>query len=255
MNNRKDGEDLLGESTSRYGGLCMDNHENEHRIETVTLQIEGMECACEGALVERKMKALAGVESHEINPITNQLRVSYNPGFVTIQDIIRSVSETGMKASLLKGHGRSSTWWREKQQLALYGCGLLALIAFVSGKLGAAPLVANGLYVLSVLTGVFYPARKALIALVNFTPTIHLLMMIGSGGAMLLGLWGEAAVLIFVYSLGYVLESYAVDKARGAIRSLMELMPREALVRTKTGGEVRPIEQIAVGYVVVVRPG
>lgn len=233
----------------------MDYQEKEQGVETVTLQIEGMECGCEGTLVERKIGALAGVRSHAVDPITHQLRVSFESGSATIQDIIRSVSETGMKASLLKGVRRRSTWWREKQQLALYGCGLLILIAFASGKLGAAPLVTNGLYVLSVLTGVFYPARKALIALVNFTPTIHLLMLIGSVGAMLLSLWGEAAVLIFVYSLGDVLESYAVDKARGAIRSLMELMPREALVRAETGDVVRPIEQIAVGDVVIVRPG
>ena len=139
--------------------------------------------------------------------------------------------------------------------MALYGCGLLALIAFVSSKLGVSALVYNGLYVLSVLTGVYYPARKALVALLNLTPTIHLLMLIGSGGAMALGLWGESAVLIFVYSLGDVLESYAVDKARGALRSLTELMPREALVRTETGEVVRPIEQIVVGDIVVVRPG
>ena len=233
----------------------MTNRESQPGIETITLQIEGMECGCEGTLVDRKMNALAGVRSHELNPITNQLRVSYDPGSVTLQDIIRSVSETGMRASLVKGQGRRSTWWREKQQLALYGCGLLALIAFASGKLGASPLVANGLYALAVLTGVFYPARKALIALLNLTPTIHLLMLIGSGGAMLLGLWGEAAVLIFVYSLGDVLESYAVDKARGAIRSLMELMPRDALVRTESGEVVRPIEEVAVGDIVVVRPG
>ena len=114
----------------------MDNHENEHGIETVALQIEGMECGCEATLIDRKMKALAGVRSHEINPITHQLRVSYDPGSATIQDIIRSVSETGMKASLQKGQGPRSTWWREKQQLALYGCGLLALIAFISAKTG-----------------------------------------------------------------------------------------------------------------------
>jgi Zn2+/Cd2+-exporting ATPase len=236
-------------------GLGIVNRKSEPSIETVTLHIEGLECGCEGSLVERKMNSLAGVRSHELNPITKQLRVSYDAEAVTTQDIIRSVSETGLRASFLKSQGQRSTWWREKQQLALYACGLIALIAFSAAKLGVSPLVANGLYVLSVLTGVYYPARKALIALVNLTPTIHLLMLIGSGGAMLLGLWGEAAVLIFVYSLGDVLESYAVDKARGAIRSLTELMPREALVLTETGGVVRPVEQISVGDVVVVRPG
>lgn len=223
--------------------------------ESITFQIEGMECGCEGALIERKMNGLAGVTHYELNAITHQLRVSYDSAHVTIQDIVRSVSETGMKASQVKRQQRHSAWWREKQQLALYCCGLLALIAFTSEKLGAAHLVSTVIYILSVLTGVFYPARKALVAAINLTPTIHLLMLIGSVGAMLLGLWGEAAVLIFVYSLGDVLESYAVDKARGAIRSLMELMPREALVRASAGEEVRMIEKVLVGDIVIVRPG
>ncbi len=233
----------------------MTNNKGTDRLQTVALQIEGMECGCEATLIDRKIRALAGVQGHEINPITHQLKVSYDPSCASIQDIIRSVSETGMKASLEKGQRARSTWWREKQQLALYGCGLLALIAFVASKLGALPLVYNGIYILSVLTGVYYPARKAIVALINLTPTIHLLMLIGSAGAMALGLWGESAVLIFVYSLGDVLESYAVDKARGALRSLTELMPREALVRTDKGEVVRAIEQVAVGDVVIVRPG
>ncbi len=231
------------------------NDNGKERFETVALQIEGMECGCEATLIDRKMSALGGVRSYDINPITHQLRVTYNPTSATIQDIIRSVSETGMRASLEKSQRPRSTWWREKQQLALFACGLLALVAFVASRLGAAALIYNGIYVLSVVAGVYYPARKALIALMNLTPTIHLLMLIGSGGAMALGLWSESAILIFVYSLGDVLESYAVDKARGALRSLTELMPREALVRTNTGQVVRPIEQVAVGDIVIVRPG
>jgi Cd2+/Zn2+-exporting ATPase len=80
-------------------------------------------------------------------------------------------------------------------------------------------------------------------------------MLIGSGGAMLLGMWSEAAILILVYSLGDVLESYAVDKARGAIWSLVALMPKEALVRKNGQEVVLPTEDISVGDVVVVRPG
>jgi Cd2+/Zn2+-exporting ATPase len=233
----------------------MDKHDREPGIESVTLQIEGMDCTCNADLVRRKMNALAGVKAHEINPVTGQAQVSFDPATVSVQEIIRSVAETGMKASLVRGGSRRSTWWREPQQLALYGCGLIALVAFMSGYFGVPFLVTNGLFLLSVLVGVYYPARKALVALVNLTPTIHLLMLIGSVGAMLLGLWGEAAVLIFVYSLGDVLESYAVDKARGAIRSLMELVPKEALVRRDGREAVCPVEEIAIGEVVVVRPG
>lgn len=233
----------------------MDNHAPESGIETVTLQIQGMDCTCNADLLGRKLNALAGIRGHEITPVTGQARVSYDPAVVSVQEIIRTVAETGMTASQVRSEGRGSTWWRGPQQLALYGCGLIALIAFVAGYLGTPLLVVNGLYLVAVLVGVFYPARKALIALRNLTPTIHLLMLIGSVGAMLLGLWGEAAVLIFVYSLGDVLESYAVDKARSAIRLLMALVPKEALVRRDGRETVCPVESIGVGEIVIVRPG
>ena len=45
----------------------MENGENVPSTETVTLQIEGMECGCEGTLVEQKMKSLAGVRSYDLN--------------------------------------------------------------------------------------------------------------------------------------------------------------------------------------------
>lgn len=233
----------------------MTNNTDESGIETVTLQIGGMDCTCNADLLARKLDALAGIRGHEITPVTGQARVSYDPAVISVQEIIRTVAEAGMTASLVRSEGRTSTWWREPQQLALYGCGLIALIAFVAGYLGTPLLWVNGMYLIAVLVGVYYPARKALIALRAMTPTIHLLMLIGSVGAMALGLWGEAAVLIFVYSLGDVLESYAVDKARGAIRSLMELMPKEALVRRNGCESICAVDSISVGEVVIVRPG
>ena len=121
--------------------------------------------------------------------------------------------------------------------------------------LGVQEIVTNALFGVAVLVGVFYPARKAIIALINLVATIHLLMLIGATGAVLLGMWYEAAILIFVYSLGDVLESYAVDKARGAIRSLMELVPKKALVRKDGNEVVMSTEEIVVGDIVIVRPG
>jgi Zn2+/Cd2+-exporting ATPase len=225
-------------------------------LQTVTLQMEGLSCSCEAQLVEKKVRSLAGIGSVDVDGISLQLRVSYDPSLTNIQDILRSVAETGVNASLVKTHKMRSTWWREKQQLALFGTALLILVAVGVRYLTDAPVwVINVLYVLAVVVGVFYPARKALIALRNLTPTIHLLMLIGAGGAMALGMWQESAILIFVYSLGDVLESYAVDKARGAIRSLVELVPKEALVRQGEDQVTLSVEDIAVGDVVIVRPG
>jgi len=233
----------------------MPEHENQRNAETVTINIEGMDCSCEADLLEKKLGSLAGVESYEVNPISKKARIMYNPSQVTVQDIIRSIPETGMNASLVQDRKKHSTWWKEKQQLALCGCGLVTIIAFAAKLMGAPLLLCNILFVLAVAVGVFYPARKALIALINLTPTIHLLMLIGAAGAIALRMFSESAILIFVYSLGDVIESYAVDKARGAINSLIALLPKEALV-LKDGKEViMATEDINIGDIVVVRPG
>jgi Zn2+/Cd2+-exporting ATPase len=198
---------------------------------------------------------LSGISGLTIDASKHQLDFSYDSSMVNIQDVIRSISETGMKASVIRSKSKFSSWWREKQQLALVACGVITLATFLLGLTIVPQNYVFIGYIIAVLVGVYYPAKKALIALRNLTATIHLLMLIGSVGALVLGMWAEAAILIFVYSLGDVLESYAVDKARGAIRSLMNLAPKQALVR-KDGKEIMlSIDEINVGDSVIVKAG
>ena len=224
-------------------------------METAKIRIEGMESQAEIQLIQQKINALPGISDVSIDSSMQQLSFSYDPSIISLQDVIRSISETGMKAQVVRSKSKLSSWWREKQQLALVACGLTTLATFVLGLTIVPQNYTFIGYIIAVLVGVYYPAKKALIALMNLTATIHLLMLIGSVGALVLGMWAEAAILIFVYSLGDVLESYAVDKARGAIRSLMNLAPKQALVR-KDGKEIYlAVEDINVGDTVIVKPG
>ena len=214
-----------------------------------------MESQEEIQLIQQKINALPGISGLSIDASAQQLDFSYDPSIVNIQDVIRSISETGMKASVIRSKSKFSSWWREKQQLALVACGVTTLATFLLGLTIVPQNYTFIGYIIAVLVGVYYPAKKALIALMNLTATIHLLMLIGSVGALVLGMWAEAAILIFVYSLGDVLESYAVDKARGAIRSLMNLAPKQALVR-KDGKEIMlSVDVINVGDSVIVKAG
>jgi Zn2+/Cd2+-exporting ATPase len=224
-------------------------------METAKIRIEGMESHEEIQLIQQKINALPGISGLNIDASTHQLDFSYDPSIVNIQDVIRSISETGMKASVIRSKSKFSSWWKEKQQLALVTCGVTTLATFLLGLTIVPQNYTFIGYIIAVLVGVYYPAKKALIALRNLTATIHLLMLIGSVGALVLGMWAEAAILIFVYSLGDVLESYAVDKARGAIRSLMNLAPKQALVR-KEGKEIMlSVDEINVGDSVIIKAG
>ncbi|MGD6807514.1 MAG: heavy metal translocating P-type ATPase [Candidatus Bathyarchaeia archaeon] len=223
-------------------------------METAKIHIEGMESQTEAQQIEQKLNALPGISDLNIDTATQQISFTYDTALINLQDVIRSISETGMKAQLVRSKSKLSSWWREKQQLALLLCGITTLATFLLG-LTIVPQEYTFIgYIIAVLIGVYYPARKALIALMNLTATIHLLMLIGSIGALVLGMWAEAAILIFVYSLGDVLESYAVDKARGAIRSLMNLAPKQALVRKDGKETLLSVEEINPGDLVIVKP-
>ena len=83
---------------------------------------------------------------------------------------------------------------------------------------------------------------------------IDLLMLLAAIGAALLGEWAEGAFLLFLFSLAHALEHYALGRARNAIKALSELAPSTAYV-LRDGATVEvPIENVAIGETVVVRP-
>lgn len=231
--------------------------ETESSAGKATLHIEGMDCADESELVEKKLKSLDGIKNFDINLMTQQVKIFYDPSFTSIQDIVKAIAETGMKSSLAADKkAKSMAWWKgSRQMLFLFTCGVLILTAFLSKLMGLLNQNVKLIYAAAILVGAYYPAKMGFTALKTLTLNIRLLMVIGATGAVFLGFWEEAALLVFIYSLGDVLEAYAVDKARGAIRTLMELAPKEALVRKDDREIILPAEEIGIGDIVIVKPG
>lgn len=71
--------------------------EAEDRTKSAVLHIEGTDCEDETTLIEKKMKSLRGLESFRVDLMSEALRVQYDPGLLSVQEIIKSVAETGMK--------------------------------------------------------------------------------------------------------------------------------------------------------------
>jgi len=228
--------------------------EEEEKTKKAVLHIEGMDCEDETSLIEKKMKSLKGLESFQVDLMSQTVRVHYDPALLSVQEIIKSIAETGMKARLERERVKGKAWWKELRILPLISCGVFTIVAFVLEKTGI-ELVSTILYAIGVISGGYYPARMGLAALRTFTLNIRTLMVASAIGAIALGLWEEAALLVFIYSLGDVLEAYAVDRARGALRALMELMPKEATVRRNGEELTLPVEEIRLGETIIVKPG
>jgi Cd2+/Zn2+-exporting ATPase len=146
--------------------------------------------------------------------------------------------------------------WRNPQVVTSATSGLLLVIGFIGGKLGLPPLPETGLYLLAVIIGGWYFGREAFETLVKDRQVgIELLMSIAAIVAGLMGQWAEAAMLVFLYSISEAAEGYTEERTRHAIRALMDLAPKTALV-VRDGEETRiPVEQLQVGDHFIVHPG
>jgi Cd2+/Zn2+-exporting ATPase len=137
------------------------------------------------------------------------------------------------------------------------GAGFLLLVSFLFSLEDETPLwtVRLGYLVVGVICG-YLPVRHLLTGLVKgeFRFDIDLLMVVAAIGAAIVGAWAEGAFLLFLFALANALERYALDRARGAIRALVELVPDTARVLIDGQEQVLPIERVRRGDIVVVRP-
>jgi Cd2+/Zn2+-exporting ATPase len=153
---------------------------------------------------------------------------------------------------------RPSPWERAEEVgtgLAPVVCLLFLLVGIAAQALGWPDGIAIAAFVLAYLAGGALAARTGLLALVRRELNVDLLMVLAALGAAAIGEWQEGAALLFLFSLSNALQAYALDRTRRAITALMDLRPDTATV-LEAGGERRvPIEQVAVGQHILVRPG
>ena len=136
---------------------------------------------------------------------------------------------------------------------------IITFVAMTGGLvaewLEAPRFIPVGLYILAYITGGYYGLQAGLASLRELTIDVDLLMVLAALGAALVGAPFEGAMLLFLFSLSNVLQTYAMDRTRNAIRALMALRPAEATVQREGGTATLPIEEIRVGDLMVVKPG
>lgn len=76
--------------------------ENLSKDQEVTFKLQGLGCACEAKIVEKRLKSLKGVKTYNINPISNWLKVSFDSSLVTTDDIKKTIAKCGVTASPIK---------------------------------------------------------------------------------------------------------------------------------------------------------
>ncbi|AZD82499.1 Lead, cadmium, zinc and mercury transporting ATPase [Pseudomonas chlororaphis subsp. aurantiaca] len=223
-----------------------------------SFRIDAMDCPTEQTLIQNKLGKLAGVQQLEFNLINRVLGVTHD--LPDVAPIIAAIKSLGMEAEPIGLSGESDApaaapvkkhWW----PLALSGIGALAaeVIHFTS----AAPTwVVAVIALVSILSGGLGTYKKGWIALKNRNLNINALMSIAVTGAVLIGQWPEAAMVMFLFTVAELIEARSLDRARNAISGLMQMTPEQVTVQQADGSWVeREAKSIELGARVRVRPG
>ncbi|MHB9092210.1 MAG: heavy-metal-associated domain-containing protein, partial [Chloroflexota bacterium] len=232
-----------GQIVARVQGLGYGVAESAQPVEEGTSEfgLTGMDCADCAVTIERNLNSLNGVAEAKVNFPAAKLSVRHAPS-VSADDIRRVVESSGYGLRPLRSptgaapSGRSF-WLRNRRALLTLGSGVSLVLGFAISLLGIT-LPFGGipastlLFTMAMVLGGYYVARSGLYGLVRSrTLDMNVLMTIAAVGAAAIGEWAEGATVVFLFGFGNVLEGYTMDRARGAIRSLMELAPVEARVR------------------------
>ncbi|SCK39864.1 Cd2+/Zn2+-exporting ATPase [Variovorax sp. HW608] len=229
-----------------------------------TFRIPTMDCSAEESEIRRAVEPIAGIRGLHFQLGQRTLRIDGTPGAIALAlDAIRKAgfAPSALAASPAQGkgehahdHGQASGYLRLAAALAL------ALAA--EGVSYFAPDTmawrAFGMAIAAVAIGLagLETYAKGLQALRKGRLNINALMSVAVTGAFVIGQWPEAAMVMALYAIAELIEARAVDRARNAIKALVDLAPSDADVQQADGTWQRmPAVSIAIGAIARVRPG
>ncbi|WEK52432.1 MAG: heavy metal translocating P-type ATPase [Candidatus Kaistia colombiensis] len=145
-------------------------------------------------------------------------------------------------------------WWQSKKARLTLAAGAAIVVAFVVSHLF--PDTKSIAFAVAMLVGLVPIARRALMAARYGTPfSIETLMTIAAVGAVIIGAGEEAAMVVFLFLIGELLEGVAARRARSSIRGLATLLPETARVEEAGGTREIPAAELRLGSIIQIRPG
>lgn len=223
----------------------------------IELYLQNLDCENEAARIEAGLRPVQGLTQLSVFPKAAKVALEFAPAVVTADALKRKLVELGLPEKPRDPDAASiPAPWRNLKVITAALSGLFLLAGWVVGMTGAPPLAQTAVHIIAALVGGYYFGREALEDLFRERRIgIELLMSVAAIAAIALGLPGEGAMLAFLYSISEAAEGYTAEKTRSAIRALMKLAPKTALVR-RDGRELEvPVEELKVGEIFLVRPG
>ena len=215
--------------------------------------IEGMDCGSCALTIENHLNTLPSVQHVQVNFSTGKMKIEHDN---SPEEIVKEVSKAGFKASLITANRQSTSPTRANNQNgAVIFSGVLIALGFIGSYTGISSSLTTAMYAIAMIISGFKPVKSAYYAIRSRSLDMNVLMSAAAIGAAFLGEWLEGATVVWLFALGLNLQNRAIEKTRKSIRGLMELTPPEAWV--KVGDDIikKPVEDVSVNDVIIVKPG
>ncbi|MCD6285995.1 MAG: cadmium-translocating P-type ATPase, partial [Anaerolineae bacterium] len=232
-------------------------------METRTYRVEGLSCVDCAGRIRAAVEQLDGVDDWEVDVGAGTLSFQVTVPDFDLSPVAKIVDDTGhnllTSSDIPKRAGGSFLGFllSSRQTMMTVIAGGLTLTGLLLLLFGVPGFVWTLLFAAAIVVGGIPVARHAYQEIwAAHSLGINSLMVIAVIGAMLIGEWAEAAIVVVLFSLGEALEGYAAERARGALDGLLDLVPSVALRLDGDGiAEKVAVAELRLGDRVLIRPG
>lgn len=220
-----------------------------------TYRIEGLSCTNCAGKFEKNVKQLPGVTSATVNFGASKISVE---GQTTIEEL----EEAGAFENLIiRDDQENDEQVRSKESFIKRNIALIISLGFIlvavisQLSLGEDHLLTKALYILAIIIGGFDLFKEGFSDLIKLDFSMESLMTIAIIGAAFIGEWAEGSIVVILFAISEALERFSMDKARQSIRSLMDIAPKEALIRRNNVEQLFSVDKIDIDDIMIIKPG
>lgn len=221
-------------------------------VRETTFTVHDLCCSAEEQKIRKRLESLPGIESLQFYLVSHKVKVRHACDEQTILENLKDIGLPGINEAAAR---RSEPRPHRRLLISTVASAVFFLAGFLSQTLAFTETISRVLFLAAMIAGGWHIAYKAWKAVRAFSLDMNFLMTIASIGAITLGEYAEGAAVILLFSVSLLLESYSLNRTRRAIHSLMNLAPPSATVYREGTEIVLPVDQIAVGETVIIRPG
>ena len=226
--------------------------------EKTVYRVDGLSCTNCAAKFERNVKEIEGVTEAIVNFGASKITVT---GEASMQQVEQAGAFEHLKIIPEKESFTDAEHFTDHQSFIRKNWRLLLSGLFIA--VGYASQIMNGedfyltkaLFIFAIFIGGYSLFKEGFKNLLKFEFTMETLMTIAIIGAAFIGEWAEGSIVVILFAVSEALERYSMDKARQSIRSLMDIAPKEALVRRSGTDRMVHVDDIQIGDIMIIKPG